>query len=70
MEKSESEPMLTFKLSDRDEFRCSAYGVAVASIHNSRFVVSGLADPIAMFREHVGRYHPDEDASRAPARIA
>jgi hypothetical protein len=47
--------MLTFKLSDRDEFHCSACGIGVASVHNNRFVVSGQADLIATFREHVGR---------------
>jgi hypothetical protein len=33
------EPTLTFRLSDRNEFHCSACGHEIASAHNSRFIV-------------------------------
>ena len=60
---AESEPMLTFKLSDENEFRCSACQIPIASFGNGRFVVAGLPDLIAAFRDHVARYHPKEDVS-------
>lgn len=71
MAKSESEePMLTFKLSDETEFRCSTCQNPIASVGNGRIVVVGLPDLIAAFREHVGRYHTKEDARQAADRIA
>jgi hypothetical protein len=69
MAKPKSEPLLTFKLSEADEFRCSACGHAVVQLGNARFVVSGIPDLIAAFKEHVGRVHTKEDASQAAARI-
>ena len=71
MAKSESEePMLTFKLSDKTEFRCSACQNSVASVRNGRIVVVGLPDLIVAFREHVLRYHANQNASQAIGRIA
>ena len=71
MAKSESEePMLTFKLSDETEFRCSVCQNPIASVGNGRIVVVGLPDLIAAFREHVARYHTKEDASQSAARTA
>ena len=62
--------MLTFKLSDETEFRCSACQNPVASVRNGRIVVVGLPDLIAAFREHVRRYHTkEEDVSQAAARM-
>jgi hypothetical protein len=69
MEKPKSEPMLTFRLSEGNEFRCSACGHAVVQLGNARFVVSGIPDLIAAFKEHVGRVHTKEDARQAAARI-
>lgn len=71
MAKSESEePMLTFKLSDETEFRCSVCHDPVASVRNGRIVVVGLPDLIAAFREHIRRYHTKQDARQAIGRIA
>ena len=71
MPKSESEePMLTFKLSDETEFRCSVCQNPVASVGNGRIVVVGMPDLIAAFRDHLARYHTKEDVSRATDRIA
>jgi hypothetical protein len=68
MAKSESEePMLTFKLSDETEFRCSVCQNPVASVRNGRIVVVGLPDLIAAFRDHLARYHTKEDVSQAAA---
>ena len=65
MAKSEpEEPMLTFKLSDETEFRCSACQNPVASVRNGRIVVVGLPDLIAVFRDHVRRYHMRQAADR------
>jgi hypothetical protein len=64
MESSESEPELVFKLSDQNEFYCSACGCAVASIGNGRFVVSGLPDLIVLFKQHVERYQPKQSQER------
>ena len=70
MAKSESEePMLTFKLSDKTEFRCSICQNAVASVGNGRFVIVGLPDLIAAFREHVRRYHTNEEVTQTTARM-
>ena len=70
MANSESEePMLTFKLSDETEFRCSICHDAVASVRNGRIVVVGLPDLIAAFRDHLARYHTKEDVSQAAARM-
>jgi hypothetical protein len=33
------EPTLTFRISDRNEFHCSARAHEIASAHNSRFIV-------------------------------
>ena len=54
MANSESEA--TFKLSE-NEFHCSACQITIASVGNGRFVVAGLADLIAAFRDHVAHYH-------------
>ncbi len=51
------EPMLTFKLSDLNEFQCSACGKEVVSLHNGRFIVAGIPDLIATFRKHVELCH-------------
>jgi hypothetical protein len=51
------EPMLTFKLSDRNEYNCSACGHEVASAHNSRFIVAHITDLIAAFKTHVEQCH-------------
>jgi len=51
-----TEPMLTFKLSDLNAFHCSACGQEIASSHNSRFIVAGVADLIATFKTHVQQY--------------
>lgn len=65
MAKPQSEPTLIFRLSDENEFHCSACGNPVASLGNGRFIVgTGIRDLIAAFREHVGRYHTKEDASQ------
>jgi len=71
MSKSESEePMLTFKLSDETEFRCSVCHDSIASVRNGRIVVVGLPDLIAAFRDHLARYHTKkEDVSQAAARM-
>ncbi len=61
MAKSELEPTLTFKLSEND-FRCSACQVTIASVGNGRFVVAGLTDLIAAFRDHVAHYHAKADS--------
>jgi hypothetical protein len=60
MESFESEPELVFKLSDQNEFYCSACGSTVASIGNGRFVIGGIPGLIAAFKEHVERYHPTQ----------
>jgi len=60
----------TFKLSDETKFRCSACQSPIASVGNDRFVMVGLADLIAAFRDHVRRYHAKEDATRVSDRIA
>jgi hypothetical protein len=62
----DSEPTLTLQLSDENEFYCSACQNSIASIGNGRFIVSGIPDLIAIFREHVDRYHPK--ATEASAR--
>jgi len=54
------EPVLTFKISNVNEFRCSACDAMIASIDNGRFVVSGLADLIDAFKDHVARFHSKE----------
>src|SRR3984893_9360746 len=71
MAKSESEePMLTFKLSDETEFRCSVCHDSIASVRNGRIVVVGLPDLIAAFRDHLARYRTKkEDVSQAAARM-
>ena len=71
MSKSESEePMLTFKLSDETEFRCSVCHDSIASVRNGRIVVVGLPDLIAAFRDHLARYHTKkEDVTQAAARM-
>jgi len=61
MPKSEPEPLLTLKLSDRNEFHCSACQRSVTSVGNGRFVVVGITDLIASFEEHVSRFHGKED---------
>lgn len=59
MESSESEPELIFRLSDQNEFYCSACGGTIASISNARFVVGdGIPGLIAAFKEHVEHHHP------------
>ena len=63
-----SEPMLTFKLSDRTEFRCSVCQDPIASVGNGRIVIVGLPDLIEVFRNHVARYHSKEHVSEAAAR--
>ena len=45
--------MLTFRLSDLNEFHCSYCGHEVASAHNSRFIVNRVTDLIAAFKTHV-----------------
>jgi hypothetical protein len=66
---SEPEPLLIFKLSDETEFRCSICHNPVASVGNGRFVTVGLPDLIAAFRDHVRRYHAQNDVSQAAARM-
>lgn len=65
MANSSPEPMLTFKLSDKNDFYCSACQQPVASLGNGRFIVATLHDLIAVFREHVRRCHTEEDANGA-----
>jgi hypothetical protein len=62
------EPILTLKLSDETEFRCSVCQNPIASVGNGRIVVVGLPDLIAAFRDHVRRYHAKEDATRVSDR--
>jgi|HubBroStandDraft_2_1064218.scaffolds.fasta_scaffold1648732_1 hypothetical protein len=57
MDSTIPEPMLTFKLSDRNEFHCSACGQEVASAYNSRFIVDRVADLIATFKVDVEQCH-------------
>jgi hypothetical protein len=49
----DTEPMLTFKFSDGQEFHCSACGQDIASAHNSRFIVDRVQDLITAFKTHV-----------------
>jgi hypothetical protein len=58
MEPPESEPKLTFRLSDQNEFLCLACGRIIASVGNDRSVVVELPDLIALFKKHVELYHP------------
>ena len=51
------EPTLTFRISDRNEFHCSARGHEIASAHNSRFIVDRVADLIATFKVDVEQCH-------------
>jgi len=59
MDTTITEPMLTFKLSDLNAFYCSACAQEIASSHNSRFIVVGIADLIARFKTHVQQCHSD-----------
>jgi hypothetical protein len=64
VESSESEPELIFRLSDQNEFYCSACGDTVASLGNGRFAIGGIPGLIAAFREHVQRQHPTQVSGR------
>ena len=57
MDETVPEPMLTFRLSDLNEFHCSSCGHEVASAHNSRFIVDRVTDLIAAFKTHVELRH-------------
>jgi hypothetical protein len=46
----DTEPTLTIKLSDRNEFHCSVCGHEVISAPNSRFIVNRVTDLIAAFK--------------------
>ena len=61
MSQTPSEPMLTFKISDVNEFRCSECGATIASTTDRRLVVVGLADLIDVFKDHVSRAHSQEN---------
>ena len=51
------EPTLTLKLSDGNEFYCSACHTSIASLGNGRFIVGPLRELVEMFRNHVERFH-------------
>jgi hypothetical protein len=63
MDTTIAEPMLTFKLSDRNEFHCSTCGQKIALAHNSRFIVDRVADLIAAFKTHIEDCHANEPSS-------
>ena len=64
MSQPQSEPMLTFKISDVNEFHCSKCGATIASTADRRLVVVGLADLIDVFKDHVSRCHKQENLSQ------
>lgn len=51
------EPTLTLKLSDGNNFYCSACHDCIASIGNGRFIIGSLRELVEMFRNHVERLH-------------
>ena len=54
----QSEPVLTFKLSDVNEFRCSACDQEIRSLGgNGRFIVVGIQDLVETFKLHVEQCH-------------
>jgi hypothetical protein len=61
MSQAQSEPNLTFKISDVNEFHCSECGATIASTSDRRLVVLGLADLIDVFKDHVSRCHRQEN---------
>ena len=68
---SKPEAVLEYRLSDPHEFTCSLCPQETLHKAMGTFAIIGDLDGlVAAFKEHVSRWHTNEDGTRPSARIA